>query len=213
MVARVLIAQDANGAPGPQQLNNRLKSFFAVEKLETIPAADLVQMGVDVTIAEPLIDARVPNVADEFRRDVGEKFPRSEMTQDEHDRHAGSELPIHCLDVLDLDVLKDFIDRHVRQLHAAQQIRAKPLKMVTHEATQLAGRFLLAEGNCDILPCEPAIATEQQPAEKARPISNGVKHTQRQSGQRRCFDAVEKINEIIEHLESAWNAAPPGVVS
>ena len=134
----MLIAQNANRAPGAQEVHDRLKSFLAIKELQTVPAPNSPEMRINVTIAELLIDARVPNVSNEFRWYVREEFPSSKMTQNEHNWCARSKLLVHRSDIVDLDVLEDFIDRHARELDAAEEVCAESLKMTAHKMAQLA---------------------------------------------------------------------------
>ena len=65
-------------------------------------------MLVNETIAQPLVHTRVSYKPNELRHQLREHFPRSEVTQNEHDRNACAKFPRHRLDIFDLDALEDF---------------------------------------------------------------------------------------------------------
>ena len=86
MIARVLIAQNANHAPFAQQSDGRVKSFPPIEKLDPGARAFPSNIGVDPTIAERLIDRGQRDVAEIFWKELREQFPAPHMAENENDR-------------------------------------------------------------------------------------------------------------------------------
>src|SRR6185295_274336 len=55
---------------------------------ERRPNAMIARMLINETVAKALIDTRVSDKPDEFRHQLREYLPRSEVTQNEHHRNA-----------------------------------------------------------------------------------------------------------------------------
>ena len=120
-------------------------------------------MLVDETIAQPLIHTRVSNEPDKLQHQLREYFPGSKVTQNKHDRNACAEFPRHRLDILDLNVLQDFVRWHLRKFCAAQQVCPEPAEMPPRELTQFARRFFISKGNLKIACCETPVFPGKDP--------------------------------------------------
>src|SRR5207248_6573451 len=114
-------------------------------------------MRVNETIAQPLVHTRVSNKPNKLRHQLREHFPRSEVTQNEHDRNARAEFARHRLDILDLDVLEDFLRWHLRKFCAAKQIRTEPSEMSVHKLRQFARRRFISLCQLMVEGCQAAI--------------------------------------------------------
>src|SRR4249920_2745449 len=100
-------------------------------------------MFVNETVAQPLVHTRVSNKPDEFRHQLREHFPRSEVTQNEHHRNARAKFARHRLDIFDLDALEDFLRWHLRELRATKQVRTELPEMAAHKLAQFARRLFM----------------------------------------------------------------------
>ena len=78
LIARVLVAQNADHAAATQQLDRFLKTFFAIEHFDAGAAAQFSHMFIDQAIAEFLIDRAIAGVVDERRKNLREssQLPR-----------------------------------------------------------------------------------------------------------------------------------------
>src|SRR5262249_35354889 len=85
--------QNTDASAGTQQLDHRLKSVVPIKQFQTGLTACPPDMLVNKTVAKTLINTRVSHKADELRHQLREYFPRSEMTQNEHDGNARAEFP------------------------------------------------------------------------------------------------------------------------
>src|ERR1700746_1595839 len=98
-------------------------------------------MLVDETVAQPLVDTRVSNKPDKLRHQLREHFPRPEVTQNEDSGNACAKFARHRLDILDLDMLEDFLWSHLREFRAAEQVRTEPPEMAPHQMPQFTRRL------------------------------------------------------------------------
>src|SRR5262249_6716719 len=137
-------------------------------------------MLVNETVAKTLINTRVSHKADELRHQLREYFPRSEMTQNEHDGNARAEFTRHRLDVIDLDARKDFLGRHVRELYTAKGVGAGASKMQAHEPRQFPRRFFIRKSNRNVARCQPPIFTGESPRANAEKLPESEEKRQRQ---------------------------------
>src|SRR6266496_2119196 len=139
-------------------------------------------MLVNETVAQPLVHTRVSNKPNELRHQLREHFPRSEVTQNEHHRNARAKFARHRLDILDLDVLEDFLRWHLRQLRAAKQIRTEPPEMAPHKLTQFARRLFVRKRNLKVARCQTPIFPGKHPRADAEELPETEEKRQRQRG-------------------------------
>src|SRR5262249_48743856 len=139
MIASVLVGQNPHAAPGAKQVDHGLEAVFAIKEFQSCLTAGAPNVRVDKAVAESLIDAGIPYVADELRHKLGKQFPDSEMAQHQHDGYAGAKSAVHRLDVFDRDSPQDFLRRHLHELCAGKQISAQAPKMTAHKAAQFPG--------------------------------------------------------------------------
>ena len=79
--------------------------------------------------------------------------------------------------------------------------------MTTHKAAQLAGRFFIAESNGSIALCQATIFSKNDPGAKAKKLSDDKEQAQRERVGNRRSRAIKKINNKIEHAESAGDVS------
>jgi hypothetical protein len=154
----------------------------AIEQLQPGLAAGPPYMLVNETVSQPLVHTRVSNKPDELRHQLREHFPRSEVAQNEHHRHAGAKFPRHRLDIFDLDVLEDFIRRHLREFGAAKQVRTEPPEMLVHKLAQFARRLFIRKRNLKIARCQAPILPGKHPRANTEELPESEEKRQRQRG-------------------------------
>ena len=71
MIASVLIGQNTHAAAGPKQVDHGLETVFAIKEFQSRLTAGAPYMRVDKAIAESLINAGIPYVANELRHQLG----------------------------------------------------------------------------------------------------------------------------------------------
>jgi hypothetical protein len=139
-------------------------------------------MLVNEAVSQPLVHTRVSNKPDEFRHQLGEYFPRAEVTQNEHHWNARAKFPRHRFDVFDLDALEDFLRRHLREFCAAKQIGAEPPEMSAHELAQFARRLFIREGDLEVARCQPSILPREGPRANTEEFPESEEKRQRRRG-------------------------------
>src|SRR6266566_3281472 len=139
-------------------------------------------MLVNETVAQPLVHTRVSNKPDKLRHQLREHFPCSEVTQNEHHRNARAKFARHGLDILDVDVLEDFLRWHLREFRAAKQVGAEPPEMSAHKLTQFARRLFIRKGNLKVARCQTAIFPGKHPRADAEELPETEEKRQRQRG-------------------------------
>src|SRR5207249_10635095 len=172
VIASMLIRQNADASAGAQQLDHRLKSVVAIEQFQSRLTAGPPHMLVNETVAQPLVYTRISNKPNEFRHQLREHFPRSEVTQNEHHRNACAKFPRHRLDIFDFDALEDFLWRHLRQLCAAKQVRTEPPEMSAHKLTQFARRLFIRKRDLKVAGCQTPIFPGKSPRATPEELPN-----------------------------------------
>ena len=76
-------------------------------------------------LPQALINRRVAHVADIFRHQMRAQFPVSEMRENQDDGPAGAEPFVDSIEVANLNMTLDLVDRHGAHLEAAQQVCAE----------------------------------------------------------------------------------------
>src|SRR5581483_2746935 len=102
-----------------------------------------------------------------LRHQLGAQFPVAKMCQKKNDRPPGAQIFVNQLEIFQLHVLLDFLDRHGTELEAAEDVRAQQLEMFSRDAAELGRRLGIAKGDLEVAPGQPPIAREQQPGTAA----------------------------------------------
>lgn len=167
MIARVLIAQDADHSSIPKKADRFLKTLTAIEELHSKTRPLLPNELIDPAVTQFLINRAERRITEMVRENLREEFPIPEMAEPEHDGPAGAEMTMHFVGSLRRDQRRYLHERHGVELHTAEKVRAEPLKMPAHQPRFLRARDLVAESGMDVAARELAIIRKRSPAQKA----------------------------------------------
>src|SRR5213078_4823391 len=103
VIASMLVAQDSDHAAAAQEPNRFLKTFAPIEELHAKTGALLPNESIEMPVAEFLINRAQAGAAEIVRHDLRKQFPVAEVTERDHDRPAGAQLPMHLLRAVGLD--------------------------------------------------------------------------------------------------------------
>jgi hypothetical protein len=213
VIASMLIRQDTNAAAGTQQIDHRLKSLLAIEQFQASLAARSAHVRVNEAIAKFLIDARVANVTNELRHQLGEQLPSSQMAQNEHHWYAGAKFPVHRFYILNLNPLQYFLRRNRGEFNATKKVGAESLEMATGQRTDFCWSFFVGKRDGNIAFCQVTILPGNEPGAKTEHLSSGEEKWHRKCRGNCQSCAVEKINDEIEHYRRGDIAAWRGRVN
>src|SRR5437588_10807931 len=93
------------------------------------------------------------------------------MAQDQHNRPACAQFSMDKIQIFRLNSCRHLFQRHPGELDAAQEIRAQPLKMAKHKATQFPRRFFVSKCDCNVALCQAWIFSGNDPGTKAEKFS------------------------------------------
>jgi hypothetical protein len=156
-------------------------------------------MLVNKAVSQPLVHTRVSNKANELRHQLREHFPRPEVTQDEHHRNARAKFACHRFNVFDLDVVEDFLWRHLREFRATKQIGPEPPEMSEHELAYFARRLFVRKRNLKVACCETPVFPRERPRANTEEFPESKEERQRQRGNKGQAGAIKEVNDKIEH--------------
>src|ERR1700730_12717262 len=101
----MLIARNSDGAAAAEKFDRLLETFTAVEHLDPSPAAQTLNVPIDKTIVQLLVNVSISDVTDDAWQDMSEQLHRSKVTQD-HDHSAPSaQVPMQQIEVFYFDAL------------------------------------------------------------------------------------------------------------
>jgi hypothetical protein len=187
-----------------------MESFAASKRLDARASSLSPDVFVDMTIPEPLVDSREPDVIDVVREELRKHFPVADVTQEHDYGRAGAQLAMCRLEVFRFEMSRHVFRWHRTHLDAADQIGAEVLEMPPDNSSHFPRRFFLRKGDLKITSREPAIVWKEQPGAKAHEISDSKQNAQRKCAHDCCARAVQKVNAEIEHAESALGAGEAG---
>ena len=125
------------------------------------------------------------------------------MAQCDDDWPTTSQFAMHFIEPFRRNKAGHTFQWHPIKFDAGEKIRAKLLKVFAHQTADLAGGLSPRKSDLQIAPGEAAVIWQSDPTEKAQQFSKKENNRQRESGNYCQRRAIEEINAVVEHADSA----------